>query len=297
VRILVLGAGGQLGRELVRSLTQAGHEVTGLDRRGLDVCDGAAVDAAISPGSYQRVVNCAAYTKVDQAESEPNLAFAINRDGAQNVGVACARAGVALCHVSTDFVFSQDPAEPARPWRELDLPQPRGVYAESKRAGELACLALGSQLYLVRTSWLYGLDGPNFPLSICRAAASRGRVKVVADQLGCPTWTGALAPALGRLLELEEFGTFHLTGSGATTWFHFAEAVIAEVGVAAQVRATSAAEWGAPAPRPRYSVLDNGRWYELGQVMLPAWEQSLHAYVEQERTGAFAEFRRRRWHR
>ncbi|HVB13392.1 MAG TPA: dTDP-4-dehydrorhamnose reductase [Candidatus Dormibacteraeota bacterium] len=290
MKILVLGAGGQLGRELSRTLRRDGHEVTALDRRALDVKDQPAVAAAVNGGGYQRVVNCAAYTKVDQAEVEVDLAFAINRDGAKHVGLACAQAGVALCHVSTDFVFTQEPPDPPRPWTESDTPHPRGVYAESKRAGELACLALGGPLYLVRTSWLYGVTGPNFPLSICRAAATGGRLRVVADQLGCPTWTGDLAPALGLLLEGEEFGVYHLTGSGATTWFHFAEMVLREVGIEAEVLPTTTAEWGAAAPRPRYSVLDNGHWRALGLEPLPAWQQGLRGYVAVEREGALAAY-------
>jgi len=286
----VLGAGGQLGRELTAALSRAGHQVTALRRQALDVSDGRAVEAAVGAGGYQRVVNCAAYTKVDQAEAEPELAFAINRDGARNVGVACARAGIPLCHLSTDFVFTQDPARPPRPWTEQDLPEPRGVYAESKRAGELACLALDSPLYLVRTSWLYGQVGPNFPLAICRAARRTGQVRVVTDQIGCPTWTGNLAPALGRLLEGERFGLYHLSSAGSTSWFHFAEAVLRAVGIAAQVLPTTTEEWAAPAPRPRYSVLDNGNWRRQGMAALPPWEQGLLGYVASEREGALAEF-------
>ena len=290
MRILVLGAGGQLGREVTRTLGRTGHEITALGRSAVDITDPAAVTAAVGRGGYHRVVNCAAYTKVDQAEAEPELAYAVNRDGAKNVAIACARTRVALCHVSTDFVFTQAPSEPPRPWAESDLPRPRGVYAESKRAGELECLAAGGPLYLVRTSWLYGTAGPNFPLAICRAAAKRGRVRVVADQLGCPTWTGDLALALGLLLEGKRFGLYHLTDAGSTTWFHFAETILQEVGIAAKVEPTTTAEWGAAAPRPRYSVLDNGNWRELGMEPLPAWEQGLRAYISAEREGALAEF-------
>ncbi|MGH7642819.1 MAG: dTDP-4-dehydrorhamnose reductase [Candidatus Dormibacteria bacterium] len=290
MRILVLGAGGQLGRELARGLREVGHEVATRERREVDITDEVALTELVGRGGYQRVINCAAYTKVDQAESEPELAFSINRDGARNVGLACLRAGVALCHISTDFVFTQEPLDPLRPWTELDIPQPRGVYAESKRAGELECLALGGPLFLVRTAWLYGTQGPNFPLAICRAAAERGRVRVVADQVGSPTWTGDLVPALGELLEGDSFGLYHLTSSGSTTWFHFAQAVLRDVGILAQVEPTTTAEWGAAAPRPRYSVLSNGRWRELGMAALPAWEQSLRGYIGSELEGAFAAF-------
>lgn len=283
-----MGAGGQLGRELTGSLGRAGHQVTALDRRSLDITDQQAVAEEIARGRYERVVNCAAYTRVDQAEAEPELAFAINCDGAKNVGLACARSEIPLCHMSTDFVFTQEPTEPAQPWAEEAIPEPRGVYAASKRAGELECLGSGGPLYLVRTSWLYGMAGPNFPLAICRAAQAGGQLRVVADQLGAPTWTGNLAPALGLLLEGDQYGIYHLTGSGATTWFHFAQAVLREVGMGADVQPTTTAEWGAAAPRPRYSVLDNGHWLQLGMAALPAWEQGLRGYVGSERDGALA---------
>jgi dTDP-4-dehydrorhamnose reductase len=289
VRILVLGAGGQLGQELVGTLSRKGHQVTALGRRTLDITDAGAVEAALSGDDYQRVVNCAAYTKVDQAEAEPELAFAVNRDGAGNVARACALRGVPLCHLSTDFVFTQDPPAPPRPWSESDIPAPRGVYAESKRAGEMECLDAGGQLYLVRTAWLYGGSGPNFPLAICRAAAAGRTLRVVADQQGTPTWTGHLAPALALLLEGGAFDLYHLTGSGAATWLQFAEAVLAAVGIQAQVEPTTTAEWGAPAPRPRYSVLDNGQWRHLGLDPLPSWEQGLRGYVAAEAGGALAD--------
>lgn len=289
MRILVLGSGGQLGRDLTRTLRQIGHQVTSLDRTALDITDAGAVRAAVD-ADYQRVVNCAAYTQVDRAETEADLAFAVNRDGARNVAQACSARDVPLCHLSTDFVFTQDPPQPPRPWLESDLPSPRGVYAESKRAGELECLAVGGRLYLVRTSWLYGGDGPNFPLTICRVAARDGALRVVADQHGSPTWTGHLASALAALLEGEDFGLYHLSGTGATTWFHFAGAVLEAVGLKAELEPTTTAAWAAPAPRPRYSVLDNSRWRQLGRPPLPPWEEGLRAYLTSEAKGAMAQF-------
>ncbi len=283
MRVLVLGAAGQLGRDLVPQLEADGHEVTALGHRQLDITEARAVADLVRAGGFERVVNCAAYTKVDQAEAEVELAYAVNRDGAANVARACAAAGVVLCHVSTDFVFTQDPPEPPRPWLESDAPSPRGVYAESKRAGELACLESGVGLYLVRTSWLYGAEGPNFPLAICRAAAAGRPLQVVADQVGSPTWTGDLAAALVRLLGQEQLGIYHLSGSGSTTWYHFARAVLDEVGLPARVQPTTTAEWAAPAPRPRYSVLANQRWRQLGMPPLPAWQQGLVEYVRGNR--------------
>ncbi|MGH7609274.1 MAG: dTDP-4-dehydrorhamnose reductase [Candidatus Dormibacteria bacterium] len=288
MKFLVLGAGGQLGRELCQRLPALGHEAVALDRQGLDLTRAQAVETILARLAPDRVVNCAAYTRVDDAELHPEEAYAVNRDGAANVASACAGLQVPLCHISTDFVFTQDPPEPVRPWSEVDVPLPRGVYAESKRAGELECLSRHQDLFLVRTAWLFGGAGPNFPIAICRAAAQGRSLRVVDDQTGTPTWTGALAPALVRLLETESYGLYHLTASGSATWLEFARAVLERVGITAEVQPTSTSAWAARAPRPRYSVLENRRWLALGMAALEGWEQGLAAYVESEREGALA---------
>lgn len=284
----MVGAKGQLGRDLVQVLRQAGHQVVGTGHADLDITSLAAVRAALAGAGFDRVVNCAAYTKVDEAEREPELAFAVNCDGAGVLATACAEVGVPLCQIGTDFVFTQNPARPPRPWTELDLPQPRGVYALSKREGELAAIAAGGPLYLVRTSWLYGNQGPNFPLAILRAAAAGRSLRVVADQEGSPTWTFDLALRLARLLEVEAFGTYHLSGAGSTSWHGFAVALLAEVGLSAELTPVTTAEWAAPAPRPSYSVLANRAWELLGEPPMPDWRVSLHDYVERERNLAVA---------
>lgn len=284
----MLGAGGQLGRDLVPQLRQAGHHVVAAGRREVDVADRAQVAQALEVEAFDRVVNCAAYTAVDRAESEPELAYSVNRDGAEAVAVACAREGVALCHLSTDFVFGQSPPQPGRPWEESDQPQPRGVYALSKWEGELACQAAGGRLQLVRTAWLYGSSGPNFPLAICRAAARGRPLLVVSDQSGSPTWTGHLAVALEALLRDGSPGTYHLTGGGSTSWYGFAQRLLERLGLNADLTPVSTAEWGAPAPRPVFSVLANRAWADLGGEPIPDWEQGLAGYLDREREGAVA---------
>ncbi|MHB1640415.1 MAG: dTDP-4-dehydrorhamnose reductase [Candidatus Dormibacteria bacterium] len=286
MRVLVLGAGGQLGRDLLPALVACGHEVRGTTRSELDATDPSQVQAALAKGNFDRVVNCAAYTKVDQAESEAALAFAINRDGAGLVARVCAEAGVPLCHISTDFVFSQTVVGEPGPWRTTDVPQPKGVYAESKWAGERACQEAGGELFLVRTSWLYGNSGPNFPLAIVGAAARGRELKVVSDQVGCPTWTRDLSLGVAWLLTTTHFGTHHLCGQGSTTWCEFALAVLEGVGLSAKISPVSTAEWGAPAPRPRYSVLDSSEFLSLGGPGLSDWRTALHAYLDSERDGA-----------
>ncbi len=286
MRVLVLGAGGQLGTDLLAALADAGHEAVGAGRSEVDVTDDLQVRSALAGGRPDRVVNCAAYTRVDQAESEAALAFAINRDGAAVVARACAEAGIPLCHISTDFVFGQDAADPPRPWRTTDTPRPRGVYATSKRAGEVACQEAGGELYLVRTSWLYGNRGPNFPLTILRAAAQGRSLRVVADQIGAPTWTAELSTAIGWLLTTTHFGIHHLCGRGSASWYELAVATLEEAGLEAGVEPVSTADWGAPAPRPRYSVLDNSDFIALGGPPLSEWRSELREYLTRERDGA-----------
>ncbi|MDA8395323.1 MAG: dTDP-4-dehydrorhamnose reductase [Candidatus Dormibacteraeota bacterium] len=282
MRVLVLGAGGQLGRDLVPQLRAAGHEVLALARRDLDIAEEGALSGLLGRSHFDRVVNCAAYTNVDRAEAEPELAARCNFRGAALVAAACADSGVPLCHLSTDFVFGGDPPEGGRGWLESDPVSPLGVYATTKREGELACLAAGGPLYLVRTSWLYGTTGPNFPLAILRRAAAGEPLKVVADQVGSPTWTFDLARALTRLLELPPCGLVHLSGGGRTTWNRFAEELLRQAELGVTVRPVSTAEWGAPAPRPRFSVLESERWEELGLTPLRAWQEALREYLTSE---------------
>lgn len=282
MRILVLGAGGQLARDLIPQLSAAGHQVLALERSECDVTRQDEVADRVQAALADRVVNCAAYTNVDAAETNEQRAEAVNHLGAALVAKVCRDAGVPLCHISTDFVFGQSPAHPAVPWREADQPQPRGVYAQTKRRGELACLSSGAELFLVRTSWLYGNRGPNFPLAILRAALQGRPLRVVADQVGSPTWTSDLARALSRLLATRAFGVYHLTGSGSTTWFEFAGALLEEVGVPCSITPVSSEEWGAAAPRPRYSVLDNGAWRGLGEPPLPHWRDALRRYLRSD---------------
>jgi dTDP-4-dehydrorhamnose reductase len=282
VRVLVLGAGGQLGRDLVPQLRGAGHEVLALARRELDIAEEGALAALLGQSRFDRVVNCAAYTNVDRAEAEPELAARCNTQGAALVAAACAAFEVPLCHLSTDFVFGGGPPGGGRGWVESDPATPLGVYATTKRQGELACLETGGPLYLVRTSWLYGNTGPNFPLAILKRAVAGLPLRVVADQVGSPTWTADLARALTCLLELPPCGLVHLSGGGRTTWHRFAEELLRQAGLDAPVTPVSTAEWGAPAPRPRFSALESERWEELGLTPLRSWEEALEEYLRSD---------------
>ena len=276
MRVLVFGAGGQLGRELVSMGGGAAHEIIGLTRAQCDIAAPGAARAAVQEHRPDAVINCAAWTKVDAAETQRDDAFRANADGPRLLAAACADAGVLLCHISTDYVFDGTATEPV----PEDAPtNPLGVYGESKLAGDSAVRESAPRHQIVRTSWLYGQDGPNFVLTMLRLGAERDELRVVADQRGAPTWTGHLAPALLRLLEHGTTGTYHLTNSGETTWCDFARAIMAAADLRARVEPTTTADYGAPAPRPAYSVLDNKAWRALGEAPLPPWVNGLGGYL------------------
>lgn len=278
--VLVTGAGGQLGRDLVADLEEAGHEVHPFHRAALDVTDPDQVAAVVAERRPDVVVNCAAYTAVDAAESDIDRAFQVNALGPRHLAWQCQRTGALLCHLSTDYVFDGTARAPIDEWAPIG---PLNVYGRSKAAGEAEVRALCPRHQIVRTSWLYGGDGPNFVLAILRRAREGGQVRVVADQRGRPTWTGHLAAALVRLLERGIPGTYHLCNAGETTWWGLARAAIDAAGIAAEVVPISTAEYPTVARRPEYSVLADRAWRGLGEPALPRWEEGVLAYVAELR--------------
>jgi dTDP-4-dehydrorhamnose reductase len=278
VRILVTGAHGQLGRELLAVLSNSAHEVIGVGHADCDVTSAGSVARVMAATRPDSVINCAAWTGVDAAETHRDAAYAVNATGADLLARECDRRGALLCHMSTDYVF--DGAATA-PYPEDAPVHPLGVYGASKAAGEAAVRTVSPRHQIVRTAWLYGQDGPNFVLTMLRLARERGELRVVADQRGTPTWTGHLAPALARLVELGVTGTFHLTNGGDTTWHGFARAIVDDASLDAPVAAISTADYPTPAPRPRYAVLGNDAWLRLGQAPLPPWRDGLREYLRQ----------------
>ncbi len=273
---LVTGAGGMLGRDLVAALRAQGEDVTAMSRADLDVTSGPAVLAAVRGAEPGAVVNCAAWTAVDAAETAPDLALAVNGDGAANVAAACAVAGSPLVHVSTDYVFSGDGD---RPYAEYDVPAPRTAYGRSKLAGERAVLGLlpGTAL-VVRTAWLYGGAGPSFVHTMIRLAAQRQAVTVVDDQHGQPTWTADVASQIITLVRrAAPAGIYHATSGGSTTWHGLAREVFTLLGAdQALVRPAASSACPRPAPRPAYSVLGHHRQALAGVATIGGWREALH---------------------
>jgi dTDP-4-dehydrorhamnose reductase len=270
MRLLVTGAAGMLGRDVVAAAETAGHDVVALARRDLDIADADAVRAAIEAARPDAVINCAAWTDVDGAEEHEEQATLINGTGAGNV----AAVAPFMVHVSSDYVFDGSGSEP---YTEGDPTGPRSAYGRSKLAGEHAVAAAGDHA-IVRSAWLFG-PGKNFVATMLRLAEDRDEVDVVADQIGCPTFTGHLAPALVEIAEQRLRGISHVAGSGQCSWHELAVAAFAEAGVSCTVNPVTTAEFPRPAPRPAWSVLASTR---PDAPVLPAWREGLSSYLKSE---------------
>lgn len=273
MRILVTGANGMLGRDLQAAL--AGREVTALGRTELDITDADAVSAAVA--GHDVVVNTAAYTAVDDAESHEDAAYAVNATGPANLARAAARHGARLVTISTDYVFDGLATEP---YAEDAPRHPVSAYGRTKAAGEeLALAAYPDGTYVVRTAWLYGQHGPNFAKTMLRLAETKDAWDVVDDQIGQPTWTGDLAAKLVELIDADApAGVYHGTSSGRTSWFGFARAVLEEAGLDPErIRPTDSAAFVRPAPRPAFSVLGHDRWAAAGLEPIRDWREALAA--------------------
>ena len=278
MRIEVVGSRGQLGRELLRTLARTSHQASGHDVESVDIRDPGSVAALLDDVRPDAVINCAAWTRVDAAETEEAAANGVNADGPRVLAEGCRSRGILLCHLSTDYVFDGTATEPID---EAAAPHPQSAYGRGKLAGEAAVRAALPSHQIVRTAWLYGQEGPNFVLTMLRLARERGALRVVADQWGSPTWTGHLAPALVRLVERGTPGTYHLTNSGSTSWHGFAQAIVEEAGLSVPVEPIGTADYPTPAPRPAYSVLANRAWERLGEAPLPPWRDGLRGYLAQ----------------
>ena len=275
MRILITGAAGMLGLDVQRAAEQEGHETVPLTRSQLDVTDPAAVADAVGGADVDVVINCAAWTNVDGAESEPEQAAAVNGAGAGNLAAAAAAAGAWLVHISTDYVFDGDKASP---YVESDPVAPVSAYGRSKLDGERAVAAAAPGRHtIVRTAWLFGAGGRCFPKTILRAASQRPELTVVSDQIGCPTFTGHLATALVTVAAQRTPGVLHVAGGGQCSWHEFAAAIVAAAGVDCPVRPIPTSEYPLPARRPANSVLVS----ERGAPVLPDWRAGLEQFMSE----------------
>lgn len=279
MRTLVLGAKGQLGRDLVMVFGALG-EVRGADLPEFDIADAAVLERLLDDAAPDVIINAAAYTDVEKAEAERDAAFRVNAEAARLVAKAAARRGTPVVYYGTDFVFDGAKGTPYEPDDAVD---PHGAYAASKAAGEQATRAAAPNHFIIRTAWLYGPGGNNFVEKILRAAGSRPQLRVVNDEVGSPTHTLDLAEATVALCRTSAFGTYHAVNGGACSRYAFAEAILRLAGVTTPIEPCSSSEFAGKAPRPAYSVLSTEKLRRVtGHVMRP-WEAALEHYMIRRR--------------
>ena len=273
MKVLVTGAAGMLGQEVVRAGEAVGREVIGLGRGELDVTDVEAVRQRVDSERPGAVVNCAAYTNVDGAEEERELAFGLNGRAPGVLAAAAAEVGASILHLSSDYVFDGRKGEP---YVESDATAPLSAYGESKLVGEAPAIEANPRHFVVRSAWLFGLGGRNFVDTMLRLGRERGEVRVVDDQVGSPTFCADLAEALVALLATDDHGIHHVAGSGACSWAELAAETFARAGVDCRVVPVATSETDRPAPRPAFSALASER---SATPRLRPWQEGLQAYL------------------
>jgi dTDP-4-dehydrorhamnose reductase len=278
MKILVTGAGGMLGNDVILAAGNAGHDVVGFGHTELDIADSAAVGSKFEAERPDVVINCAAWTDVDGAEEAEERALEVNGAGAGNVAAAAAAVDASVLYVSSDYVFDGAKGEP---YVEGDQPAPLSAYGRTKLAGEESTATANPRHFVVRSSWLFGIGGGNFVETMLRLAADHGEVLVVRDQVGSPTYTWHLAYGIVRLIEGVEFGIHHMAAAGACSWYEFAREIFEQAHVECNVMSGTTEMLGRPAPRPAYSVLTSQREHA---IELPPWQEGLAAYLSQRRT-------------
>ena len=270
--ILVVGAKGMLGSDLLSLLGERGR---GIDLPEIDITDLVSVQRVLTALKPSVVVNCAAYTDVDGCESNSETAMQVNAEGVAFLAMISREIGARLVQVSTDYVFD---GSKGSPYREDDLPRPLNVYGESKLAGELN-VDVNPDNLVVRTQWLYGLQGKNFVETMLRLGQEKDLLSVVDDQVGAPTWTVDLAKGIITLIDADCRGTYHVTNSGATSWNGFARAIFAEAGLTVQVEPMTTEQLGRPARRPLHSTLDCSKLAADTGLTLQPWQDALRTYL------------------
>lgn len=276
MKVVLTGAKGQLGQTFLRRANDPSWTLVPTDSAECDISSLAAVERLINTHAPQVIINCAAYTAVDKAETDRDRCYAVNAEGPANLARVARAVGARLVHVSTDYVFD---GKAQTPYTEQSPTNPLGEYGRSKLAGERGVLEHNPDALVVRTSWLYGITGHNFIRAILKRAKEKGELKVVNDQVGSPTCTETLADGIATLLTTSESGIFHITNSGRCTWYDFAAEIMDAVGWRdVPVATCRTEELNLPAPRPAFSVMDNARWQHLGFPPAPDWREKFREF-------------------
>jgi dTDP-4-dehydrorhamnose reductase len=282
MKVLVTGADGQLGRDVVRIFGEAGQQVLACGKEQLDITDEAMCQKRVQEFGPDVVIHCAAYTAVDRAESDSDAAYAVNTVGTRNMVVASEQTKAKFCYISTDYVFD---GSASSPYREYDNPNPQSIYGKSKRAGEVLVQSLSSAFFIVRTSWVYGLHGQNFVKTMLKLGQEQPMLTVVNDQKGSPTYTVDLAAFLLQLIQTEKYGIYHACNLGECSWYEFAKAIFEEAedilggDYPVRLKPCTTEEFPRPAPRPRNSVMDHMAIRTNGLQDLRPWREGLQAFL------------------
>jgi len=281
MKILVTGAKGMLGTDLVPVLEGEGHQVTATDIDELDITAAPQIKEAVREAAPDVIIDCAAYTQVDKAEEEPRRAFWVNEKGTENIALVCRESGIDLCYISTDYVFN---GEKKGPYSPDDKTDPINSYGASKLAGENAIRKIWDKHYIVRTSWLYGKNGKNFVNTILDLAKKQDEIRVVDDQMGSPTWTVSLARVMSKLIQTGKYGTYHVTDEteGGISWFRFAQEIVRLARLESRVVPIKSSEFPRPAKRPKNTALDLVQAEKVLGIEFPPWKNVLKEFFTEE---------------
>lgn len=278
MKIIVTGATGQLGYDVCKVLQARGIDHIGLGSKDCDITCRDSVLALFEREQPTAVIHCAAYTKVDPAEDEPARCWAVNVDGTRNIAEACRMHGAKMLYISTDYVFAGEGEDFYTP----DSPVgPKGNYGRTKLAGELAVQAMLTEYFIVRISWVFGINGTNFVKTMLKLSETRDTLTVVCDQIGSPTYTADLAPLLCDMIASDKYGVYHATNEGVCSWADFSRAIFAAAGRQMTVKDVTTAEYGAKAPRPANSRMSKDKLTENGFHRLPPWQDALERYLKE----------------
>lgn len=276
MKILIAGSNGMLGHDLIEVLKD-NHELILTTSKTLDITNEKQVMDFICDVKPDLVINSAAYTDVDGCESNQELAYNVNGEGVKNLSLACRELDCPLVHISTDYIFN---GKNTRPWVEDDEIGPISIYGKSKLKGEEYIQEILDKFFIVRTAWLYGINGKNFPKTMLELAENHSQITVVYDEVGTPTYTPDLAYGISKLIETDYYGIYHLTNSGSCSWCEFAKYIFEIADADVEVIPVTASEFARPAPRPSYSVLENKKWIENGFEPLRNYKDAIKEYIE-----------------
>lgn len=279
MKVLVTGVKGQLGYDVVRELQSRGHEAIGVDIEEMDITDETAVSRVMEETAPEAVIHCSAFTAVDRAEEEQELCYKVNVQGTENIAKMCQKLGCKMLYLSTDYIFS---GEGQRPWEPEDTPSPLNSYGQSKYQGEVALRQYVDKYFIVRISWVFGINGNNFIKTMLRLGKEKGAVKVVDDQIGSPTYTFDLAKLLVDMIETEQYGAYHVTNEGICSWYEFAKEIFQEANMKeVTVTPVSSEEFPVKAKRPKNSRMSKEKLVQNGFSLLPSWQDAVKRYIEE----------------